>query len=273
MRVNLSEIARALPVRSVEFGEVFYGPGGECGPRVQWGYQIVLLLRGEAAITVEGNRFALPAGHASLQRPGLTEHFQFARRTETHHTWCTFECSEPSLPTRLEGLPNVIPITPALESLVRLGIGLGLRDNPYTNALRETLARGSILEFLRAAHGEDELLLRLPRAVVLAMQHIHHCYTSPIGLSEIADAAHITGPHLIRLFRKHLATTPVAYLWDVRAMRAVQLIRETGLRVCEIADRTGFQTSAHLSRTIREREGLSPSQLRRRLWRRTPSKS
>lgn len=73
--------------------------------------------------------------------------------------------------------------------------------------------------------------------------------------------------HLVRLFRKHLDTTPIHYVWQVRVRQGSLYLRHTGLPVEEIAYQCGFKTAAHFSRGIKARYGQPPSQLRARYWR------
>ncbi|MCS7062178.1 MAG: helix-turn-helix transcriptional regulator, partial [Anaerolineae bacterium] len=78
---------------------------------------------------------------------------------------------------------------------------------------------------------------------------------------------YISAPHLIRLFRRHTGTTPARYWWQLRLERGVELLRETGLSITEIAQRTGFRSSFHFSRLVKQRYRLSPRALRKQAWR------
>lgn len=60
--------------------------------------------------------------------------------------------------------------------------------------------------------------------------------------------------------------TPSDYIWDLRLRRAAAQLREAGGyagEISEIAFALGFSSSAHFSRTFRNRYGLSPSQWRK----------
>ena len=84
-------------------------------------------------------------------------------------------------------------------------------------------------------------------AVETARHFIHAHLREPLTLDTIAMAAAVSPPHLIRLFRQQLNTTPMAYLWERRVAQGIDLLRQTGLSVGEIATRCGFQTSYHFS--------------------------
>ncbi len=85
-------------------------------------------------------------------------------------------------------------------------------------------------------------------------------------LAAAARAAAVTPQHLIRLFRAHDGVTPGRYLWQLRLERGAGLLAASGLTVAEIAERCGFKNPFHFSRLLRQRQGLSPRQLRQRAW-------
>ncbi|NDJ61678.1 MAG: helix-turn-helix transcriptional regulator, partial [Chloroflexi bacterium] len=120
--------------------------------------------------------------------------------------------------------------------------------------------------------GEGERLLAgvsAPHRVVeRAQQFIHLHLIEPITLPEIATAAAVSESHLIRLFRTQLGVTPIAYLWDQRVALGIELLERSGLSVTEIARRSGFQTSYHFARRIRQATGLAPLAVRKRAWER-----
>jgi AraC family transcriptional regulator of arabinose operon len=264
-RENLSEMLQALDFATIQFGRATYGPGGRCGPRVQHMYQLVVLLEGSARIRVDADTYHLPVEHVALQRPGHEEHFVFAPDTDTTHTWLMFlPLSCPDLTVRLDALPQLMPVTACLAALVDQGERIGPADDPLADALRVQLTRAALVEVFRLAGVVQGAGPRHPPPVARALAHIEAHYRDIAGLDELCDRACVTRGHLVRLFRRHLDTTPMACLWAVRVRRATELLLHSGLRVGEVAEQCGFQTAAHLSRTVRERHGLSPRDLRAR---------
>lgn len=263
MGEKLTEMILSAPLEFLEFGRVHYPPGGRCGPRPQHMFQLVLLLQGSAHIEAGDMNCTVPAGHVALQRPAPREYFQFSETTDTVHTWLMFAVGANSpLERALAAAPRVLPVSPRLADLVDEGDRLGGSTDPFTAALRVQLARAVLLEYMRGVHEGSGPARHHPQAVLRALAHIERHYRAVTGLEELCEVAHVTPGHLIRLFRRHLGTTPVAYLWGTRIQRATQLIVNSGLRMAEVADQTGFQSPAHLSRAIKQRHGVSPRTLR-----------
>lgn len=264
---NLSGVHRVCASGGVTFGDVTYQPGGQCGPRVQQDFQLVAIYEGEAHIQIDDALCHLPGQHVALMRPGHAECFHFAAATETHHTWCAVHPSLVDAPLRaaLAEAPFCLPITPRLHSLIEMGLSLAPSDLPSARPLLIQLGLSALHAY--AFEAECATLRALtPEAVIQAQRFIEANLSQPLTLNAIARAANVSPPHLIKLFRQHLRTTPMRYAWDARVRRGAQLLIQSGLPISEIAAQCGFQTPFHFSRLIKQRYGCAPRELRRRAW-------
>jgi AraC family transcriptional regulator of arabinose operon len=146
---------------------------------------------------------------------------------------------------------------------------LTLKNSPLSTA--PTLLKALAVEMIWRYIGEGELLMNgattRPDPAIENARHFMHAHIGePLTLDMIAMAAAVSPSHLIRLFRQQLNTTPMAYLWERRVGQGIDLLRQTGLSVGEIAKRCGFQTSYHFSRRVRQATGLSPLEVRQQAW-------
>ncbi|HJV12492.1 MAG TPA: helix-turn-helix transcriptional regulator [Propionibacteriaceae bacterium] len=103
-----------------------------------------------------------------------------------------------------------------------------------------------------------------PQPLRRALAFIDENAADPITLNEIAIAARLSPRGLQAAFRRHLDTTPLAYLRSVRMERAHRDLQSAepgnGVSVAALAARWGF---AHLGRfavEYRRRFGIYPSQ-------------
>ena len=101
-------------------------------------------------------------------------------------------------------------------------------------------------------------------AVRRAVAYIDAPAAEPIGLAEIAAAARLGTRTVQEAFRRHLDTTPVAYLRRVRLERAHRDLRAAdataGTTVAEVAARWGFAHHGRFAALYQERYGHAPSQ-------------
>ncbi len=265
---NISLMNTGESPAEVFFGDVWYDPGGDFGPRVQGDYQLVIVLLGEARVWVDGTAHAIPPGSVILLHPGHTERFRFAPRHPTHHTWCSVrpDIVPRALRRRLARLPAVLPQSRAFDLLMNAAFSITSWREPEGRRMLKSLGFALLDEYIRMAReGSHDRDRDTPHE--RARRWLEQHSAEPDALAGAARAAAITPQHLIRLFRAHYATTPGRYLWRLRVERGAGLLTASGLTVAEIADRCGFKNPFHFSRLLRQQQGLSPRQLRRRAWR------
>ena len=256
------------PVPQFTFGDVVYNAGGRLGPREQENLQLVYLYTGEANIWVDGHLRHLGPCEVTLLLPGHREEFRFSTTSPTHHGWC--EAGTPKLEDSVrllyERLPVALPFSKRMMNLAELGLPLRDDSHPNVRPLHDALAQAMFFEFFRLAGLLDTPSSPLPEPLRRARVHIEQRYAQPCDLALLGEVAGITPAHLIRLFRQHLATTPIEFLWRTRVEAARQLLAQSGLSIAEIAYRTGFQSPYHFSRLFRKHLRQPPREYRRAAW-------
>jgi AraC-like DNA-binding protein len=101
-----------------------------------------------------------------------------------------------------------------------------------------------------------------PRVVRVAVAFIEAHPDQDLTVAEVADAASVTPRALQLAFRRHLQTTPTAYLRRVRLDRAHQELRAADperVTVTAVAGRWGFGDPSRFARRYREAYGELPN--------------
>ncbi|OBF27834.1 AraC family transcriptional regulator [Mycobacterium sp. ACS1612] len=94
-----------------------------------------------------------------------------------------------------------------------------------------------------------------------AMEYMDANATNDIGLTDIAEAVHVTPRAVQYMFRRHLETTPLQYLRRLRLHYAHQELLTSGRThstVTEIAARWGFAHTGRFAVLYRQTYGQSP---------------
>jgi transcriptional regulator GlxA family with amidase domain len=166
------------------------------------------------------------------------------------------------VPAEIASAPRVLPASTALTELVRASALPATAD-----ALAASLAAAAIWRYVGDARSPGDAPAD---AVELARRHLdRHLADVELSLDGLASTALVTPAHLVRRFRAELGVTPMAYLWQRRVAAGIELLRNTGLPVGEVARRSGFRSVYHFSRRVKEATGMAPTEVRRRGWSQT----
>jgi AraC-like DNA-binding protein len=133
----------------------------------------------------------------------------------------------------------------------------------------DSLVRGFLLA---AEHPHRDALLRdeglgAPRAVRTAVEIIEEEADLPLTLSSIAARCHVSVRSLQQGFRRHLGTSPMAYLREVRLRRAHQALLSSdpsAVTVASVAYQWGFSNFGRFAAAHAARYGETPIETLRR---------
>lgn len=95
-----------------------------------------------------------------------------------------------------------------------------------------------------------------------AMLYIENNYNKPISLTDIADAANLNPSYLSRLFKKENSLSVTEYLTQFRLEKAKELLKDTSMRLRDIAENVGFNDISYFSNTFKKYTGMSPTEYR-----------
>lgn len=225
-----------------------------------------MLYTGEMCVEIDGRMLRIGPGHVVLLKPGCEESFTFSRTEETWHRWIAVHLNDLSEQTKLglAQLPEYLPITEEMNRLLDLMLNVQRYAQPEDSAV---VSLGLAALYLYPTESRRVLLQKEKHpAIYLVLSQIHEHYMDELTLAELADRAGLSPEHLVRLFKQYEQTTPIAYLWNYRIGRAVELLTSTGLNITEIAHRCGFKTSHHFARMVKQVTGRTASEIRRLSW-------
>jgi len=101
--------------------------------------------------------------------------------------------------------------------------------------------------------------------VVRAIEIMEQNLQEPLSVQDIAATVGLSSRQMSRVFQDNLDQSPSRLYLKLRLERARQLLRQTSMRILDIAFACGFQSNAALSRAYRSVYGYPPLQERRRM--------
>lgn len=127
--------------------------------------------------------------------------------------------------------------------------------------LRERYSRQVISiqpEALTVASTEHEFILQVRKVIEENLDN------ELFGVSELADAVHLSRSQLHRKLKSLTGTAPNELVRNYRLERALQLLQQHSGNISEIAFQTGFSSPAYFSKCFSDRYGYAPGEARTR---------
>ncbi|MFA6174539.1 MAG: helix-turn-helix domain-containing protein [Kiritimatiellales bacterium] len=246
--------------------------------------ELVIILRGTAAHTVDDQQFPVKSGDVFIISGAHEHQYQdmhglaLANILFDSHALQMNHWDVRALP----GFHALFALEPILRTQQKFNSRLQLSERQLNHVneiihdlMRETetrnpgyrvMAKGLFMQltvFLSRCYsdrpsGESLDLLRLGDAIA----HIETCFAEKITLDDLAQKAHLSKRHFQRIFTECLGRSPIDHLLHVRVQKAAELLRHSSRTITEIAFDCGFSDSNYFTRQFGQIMNQSPGQYR-----------
>lgn len=237
--------------------------GHSWGPAIRDHYLFHYVISGKGRLVLNNTCYHIGRGDLFLIRPSVVASYAADMDEPWEYCWVGFNGTEAE---RIIGLTAFHTSAPVLhfanhDNLKRLLLNIyNLHGN---NPSHETKMIGFLYLFLSELVGNTELSMgeySTERSYLeKAMRYIQGNYCDPISVDDIAGYANISRSHLYRIFMKKVGISPNEYLSAYRINKACGLLRNSNLKINEIASSVGYNDQLYFSRVFKKLKGVSPS--------------
>jgi two-component system sensor histidine kinase YesM len=147
--------------------------------------------------------------------------------------------------------------------LVKNAMKHGACDYIFKNdAEEDVLARAIKKAVAEAATTGNTERVSHSRCISSAVNFVASHYTEQINTMEVADHVGLSRSYFSQLFHHDTGKTFTQFVRGFRIEKAKALLRETSLRVYQVAEAVGFTNQYYFCRAFRREVGFSPSAFR-----------
>lgn len=234
-------------------------------PQGRQDYYLMYLEQGTLEVLLNGQVLTMQPGHLVLFYPGEDTWYAKHDAGEMAYYWIHFTGS--GVPSVLAGCGLEKPgiyftgpgpdIPTAFRAVFQNYIN---RDSCHAIAAAAQLI--SILVLIRRSMADLANTRRDLTAgkMKASLAYIHHHYSQPITIRELADLEHLSTSRYCALFQRATGISPNAYIIDLRLRMATDLMMKTDLSLKQIAQLVGYDDQLYFSRLFHSKRGLSPKQ-------------
>ncbi|MCG7561226.1 MULTISPECIES: AraC family transcriptional regulator [Pseudoalteromonas] len=104
------------------------------------------------------------------------------------------------------------------------------------------------------------------KKVKAGRDHIADNFHNALSLSDMAQHAHISPYHFLRVFKDTYGETPNEFLIRLRVAHAKKLLITENHSVSEICEHVGYSSLGSFSSLFLKQTGMAPTLYRRKLW-------
>lgn len=259
------------PTVAVEQGAVFLNPvagSWTTAPRIEPSYGVHYLFgspRAALEVTLDRNRFELPAGSVAWFPPGVGYELAMRSKRKREHLVRLRFCLRRGV-RQLSPFAQarVVPEVARVRDLAERLRGEWLAPRPYADeAVRHLLGQLSIFALRAEPWAERPRGELSPQQLGDLAAHVAERIDARPSPGELAAVLGLSPTHFTRVFKRSVGCSPRAWLVRERIRHAATRLRESDRPIAEIAAEFGYDNPFLFSRQFGEVMGCAP-----RVWRR-----
>ncbi|NMO94606.1 AraC family transcriptional regulator [Paenibacillus lemnae] len=224
-----------------------------------------LIMDGEGWLQIGDQELCPKPGQMVLMPEGITQSYSTTVAQDYTKYWCHFTAKVGSLNLfDLIQIPWLLDLGDDLDKPVsffqdmlqeqrskHLSASLNMKSS-LLRLIGCYLDRASQVK-LQNPHSETSTILQA------TLSYIDDHYHRNITVLELAELSHLHPNSLIRLFKKHLGTSPIQYVNRKRVQQIKWLLATTDLSLAEIGEQSGIPDVSYLSKAFKSATGFSPT--------------
>ena len=157
------------------------------------------------------------------------------------------------------------------HSAVSHGISIGNRKGDLSFSIRELNEKKSLGEMRQyleevisdfADHILQEQEIQHRGVVGEIQKYVEEHYMENISLEFIEKKFFVNASYLSFLFKKKIGVNYIDYLTEIRMQKAKQLLARPKLKIYEVSEKVGYNSSRYFSQLFEKKVGLTPTQYR-----------
>ena len=203
----------------------------------------------------------LQAGEIWIYEPNVPQEYTIFHKDSTVYRYLHFAGTDVGNIFSSLNIPYSTPIKPKNKIKTELfdEIKQNILNNDFISSIRSECL---ILNLIIQLSG-----VRPQKAEINIMKHItetmSHSFSENYDAKKYADMLHLSESRFNHVFKEVLGISPYLYYTKLRIDNACRLLKDTDLKIKEIAEYSGYSDSIYFTQAFKKQKGITPSGYRR----------
>ena len=203
----------------------------------------------------------LQAGEIWIYEPNVPQEYTIFHKDSTVYRYLHFAGTDVGNIFSSLNIPYSTPIKP--KNKIKTELFDEIKQNILNNDfISSTRADCLILNLIIQLSG-----VRPQKAEINIMKHItetmSHSFSENYDAKKYADMLHLSESRFNHVFKEVLGISPYLYYTKLRIDNACRLLKDTDLKIKEIAEYSGYSDSIYFTQAFKKQKGITPSGYRR----------
>lgn len=239
-------------------------------------HQIILILKGEVKICINGEDHRANAGSIALfsryENHSVTvlseEYERFILRINPQ-SYTKYNKIYTLLSNRPSGFNNIIDVKKNIDEFRKLFNSIITEYDSFDYLSEEmlySLTNQLLILIYRSLPKHDDFFDEQSFETILKVQkELENNYSVDYSLEDLAKRYNLSVSSLSHQFKRITGTSVMNYLLSCRIASAKNYLTKTNLSISEIVECCGFSNNSNFSRTFKKLNGITPTKFRNTL--------
>lgn len=111
------------------------------------------------------------------------------------------------------------------------------------------------MEWENSIKGKD---VKIKELIKISVNYIDNNFERDISLSDISKHVFLSSSYFARIFKEEMGISPINYLLHVRINRSKELLRDTSLKIIDVAQNVGFSNQQRFNEIFKKYTKVTP---------------
>jgi AraC-like DNA-binding protein len=253
-----------------ECGRQICDPGYYYGPTKREYYILHYIAKGKGIFEINNNKYFLKANDCFLIPPNVTTFYQADKEDPWTYYWVGFNGIGARPICKKAGFikNDVYALTPLNPKNIEQRIRVLSEIEPRKGSVEYTMLGHLYLlfaemvsaqEISNSSHRKDDYIAE-------AIKLMNENYWHDLSVGYIAKFVGLERTYFYRQFKNAMSISPQDYLINMRLTKAMIMLKDTKLRLGEIAMQVGYVNYISFVKVFKKKYGITPKEYRDHPW-------